>query len=254
MDHCSCSFRLQAEAATSARRPGAPTARAGRERGVSLDPCAASSAADYADHSAADHADCAGLVRVVMLAVVIPVICQRAGTVVCAQEQVTLRSDLLLYGDNTEFRNPFREGDTLFGAAVRVAFDVELNAKASVLLGAFGKPALRIGQSVRAGAAGDCLDGARPPIVVCVRHASGPGAVRTGWPVPSERRRGEGSRSRWTARTPAAASARDAGVRSSVRSRPAVRTSTARALRHATVAQWPPSPNTAAHRERFDGG
>ena len=34
-----------------------------------------------------------------------------------AQERVTLRSDVLFYGDNTEFRNPFREGETIFGAA-----------------------------------------------------------------------------------------------------------------------------------------
>ena len=101
-----------------------------------------------------------GLVRVVMLAVVIPVICQRAGTVVCAQEQVTLRSDLLLYGDNTEFRNPFREGDTLFGAAVRVAFDVELNAKASVRLGAFGHQ--RFGSD-------KAFERARPVIALTVR-------------------------------------------------------------------------------------
>ncbi len=55
-----------------------------------------------------------------------------------AQESVTLRTDLLLYGDNTEFRNPFREGETIFGAAVRVAFDVGLGPRATVSLGGFG--------------------------------------------------------------------------------------------------------------------
>lgn len=55
-----------------------------------------------------------------------------------AQDAVTLRSDVLLYGDNTEFRNPFREGETIFGAAVRVAVDTRLNARVSLTLGAFG--------------------------------------------------------------------------------------------------------------------
>ena len=34
------------------------------------------------------------------------------GTPAWAQEHVVLRTDVLLYGDNTEFRNPFREGET----------------------------------------------------------------------------------------------------------------------------------------------
>ena len=66
-----------------------------------------------------------------------PVIGQRSGTAL-AQERVTLRSDVLLYGDNTEFRNPFREGETIFGAAVRVFVDTELSPKASLSLGGFG--------------------------------------------------------------------------------------------------------------------
>jgi hypothetical protein len=77
-----------------------------------------------------------------------------------AQERVTLRSDLLLYGDNTEFRNPFREGDTLFGAAVRVAFDVDLNAKATVSLGVFGNQ--RFGSD-------KAFEHARPVIALTVR-------------------------------------------------------------------------------------
>ena len=60
------------------------------------------------------------------------------GRAACAQENVTLRSDILLYGDNTEFRNPFREGETIFGAAARLFADVELGPRASLALGAFG--------------------------------------------------------------------------------------------------------------------
>ena len=54
-----------------------------------------------------------------------------------AQEHVTLRSDVLLYGDNTEFRNPFRDGETIFGAAVRLAADIETGTHAVVTLGGF---------------------------------------------------------------------------------------------------------------------
>src|SRR5688572_31049563 len=92
-----------------------------------------------------------------VLAAALPVL---AGRAVRAQEKVTLRSDLLLYGDNTEFRNPFREGDTLFGAAVRVAFDVELNAKTIVSLGAFGNQ--RFGSD-------KAFEHARPVIALTVR-------------------------------------------------------------------------------------
>jgi hypothetical protein len=55
-----------------------------------------------------------------------------------AQDQVVLRSDVLLYGDNTEFRNPFREGETIFGAAARVAADVRLGPRATLALRVFG--------------------------------------------------------------------------------------------------------------------
>jgi len=76
--------------------------------------------------------------RAAALAVVVAVIYPWAGRVLCAQEKVTLRSDVLLYGDNTEFRNLFREGETIFGAAVRVAVDAGLNDKVAVALGVFG--------------------------------------------------------------------------------------------------------------------
>jgi hypothetical protein len=55
-----------------------------------------------------------------------------------AQEHVTLRADVLLYGDNTEFRNPFREGETIFGAAARAGADVEVNPRVTLSLGVFG--------------------------------------------------------------------------------------------------------------------
>jgi hypothetical protein len=60
-----------------------------------------------------------------------------------AQERVTLRSDVLFYGDNTEFRNPFREGETIFGSAVRLAVLADITDRVRLSLGAFGN--LRFG-------------------------------------------------------------------------------------------------------------
>ncbi len=60
-----------------------------------------------------------------------------------AQDRLTLAADVLFYGDNTEFRNPFREGETLFGAAPRVSAVLELGAHASLDLGVFAN--LRFG-------------------------------------------------------------------------------------------------------------
>jgi hypothetical protein len=61
-----------------------------------------------------------------------------AGGTAAAQQHVTARADVLLYGDNTEFRNPFREGETIFGAAARAALDVELNPRTTISLGVSG--------------------------------------------------------------------------------------------------------------------
>jgi hypothetical protein len=55
-----------------------------------------------------------------------------------AQEHVTLRADVFLYGDNTEFRNPFREGETILGAAARLGAEMDVNPRVTVSLGAFG--------------------------------------------------------------------------------------------------------------------
>ena len=57
---------------------------------------------------------------------------------VARAQTTTLGVDVLFYGDNTEFRNPFREGETLFGAAARAGVDVDLNEKTRLTLGAFG--------------------------------------------------------------------------------------------------------------------
>jgi len=78
---------------------------------------------------------------------------------VAAQQHVTARADVLLYGDNTEFRNPFREGETIFGAAARVSADVELNPRVTLSLGVLGNQ--RFG-------ADDAFEEVRPIIALAV--------------------------------------------------------------------------------------
>jgi hypothetical protein len=55
-----------------------------------------------------------------------------------AQPGVILSAGAMFYGDNTEFRNPFREGETLFGAAVRLDASIELSDTVRLALGVFG--------------------------------------------------------------------------------------------------------------------
>jgi hypothetical protein len=66
------------------------------------------------------------------------VVCVLFSTTAEAQDQIAIQSDLLFYADNTEFRNPFREGETIFGAAARVGVAVDLNDRVTLLMGAFG--------------------------------------------------------------------------------------------------------------------
>jgi hypothetical protein len=77
-----------------------------------------------------------------------------------AQEQLAIRSDFLFYGDNTEFRNPFREGETIFGAAVRVAAEIELNDRVVISAGGFANQ--RFGSE-------DAFDQVRPVLSLTVR-------------------------------------------------------------------------------------
>ena len=77
-----------------------------------------------------------------------------------AQEQVAIRSELVFYGDNTEFRNPFREGETIFGAAIRIEAAVDLNDRVSFSVGGFGNQ--RFGSS-------KAFEQARPVLSLTVR-------------------------------------------------------------------------------------
>jgi hypothetical protein len=47
-------------------------------------------------------------------------------------------AEFAFYGDNTEFANPFREGETIFGVQGRIFADVTLSPRTTVRLGVFG--------------------------------------------------------------------------------------------------------------------
>jgi hypothetical protein len=50
---------------------------------------------------------------------------------------LTVRADVTFYGDNTEFFNQFRVGETLLGASGRVFLDAAVNEHATLRVGAF---------------------------------------------------------------------------------------------------------------------
>ena len=66
------------------------------------------------------------------------------------------------YGDNTEFRNPFREGETIFGAAVRVTAELALNDRVTVSAGGFANQRFGSEDGVRTSQAGAFIDRPRP--------------------------------------------------------------------------------------------
>src|SRR5688572_9432605 len=59
-----------------------------------------------------------------------------------AGQGLVLGADVIFYGDNTEFRNPFREGETIFGAAARLDGRVEISDSVTLSLGVFGNKRL----------------------------------------------------------------------------------------------------------------
>jgi hypothetical protein len=54
-------------------------------------------------------------------------------------QTLTAGADLLFYGDNTEFANPFREGETLLGTAGRIFVEATLSETATIRGGLFAK-------------------------------------------------------------------------------------------------------------------
>jgi hypothetical protein len=173
-----------------------------------------------------------------VLAAALPVL---AGRAVRAQEKVTLRSDLLLYGDNTEFRNPFREGETLFGAAARVFVEFDLNPKVTIALGGFGNQ--RFGSA-------KAFDAARPVIALTYRAARSsfvfgtlPATAVTA-PAGPDRGGPHGLLPPLQRETLAFERPYEAGLQWDFKGR---------VLSHSAWIAWQ-RLNTPEHRERFDGG
>lgn len=75
-----------------------------------------------------------------LLAALFTIIVSGWGTVTAARAQqgLTLGADLVFYGDNTEFRNPFREGETIFGAAARLDGRFGISDSTTLAIGVFG--------------------------------------------------------------------------------------------------------------------
>jgi hypothetical protein len=160
---------------------------------------------------------------------------------VLAQEHVTLRSDILFYGDNTEFRNPFREGETLFGTALRVSAVFDVNDRVRVTLGAFGN--LRFGGD-------DAFEQVRPVVTLEVigRRSSfvfgtlPPASVGT--PPGPDRTGPHGLLPSLQRETLAFDRPYEAGL---------AWTFSGSTLRHEMWINWQ-RVNTREHRERFDSG
>ena len=79
-----------------------------------------------------------------------------------AQQGLTLGADAIFYGDNTEFANPFREGETIFGVTARLGGNVEITDAVTLSLGVFGNQ--RFGSD-------DAFELVRPVIALTVTGA-----------------------------------------------------------------------------------
>lgn len=99
------------------------------------------------------------MLRAVRLLAAAPALIAATATTGLAQESVALQANVLFYGDNTEFRNPFREGETIFGAAVRLTAVAGIGDRTTLTLGAFGNQ--RFGSE-------DAFDSVRPVVSVTI--------------------------------------------------------------------------------------
>jgi hypothetical protein len=158
-----------------------------------------------------------------------------------AQEHVTFQGDVLLYGDNTEFRNAFREGETILGTAVRAAAVFTITERVRVSLGAFGN--VRFGGD-------DAFEVARPIVSLTIlgrRSAFVFGTLppaRVGDPPGPDRTGPHGLLPPLQRETLAFDRPYEAGL---------AWTFTGDAWKHEMWIDWQ-RVNTPDHRERFDAG
>jgi hypothetical protein len=158
-----------------------------------------------------------------------------------AQERVTLRADILLYGDNTEFRNPFREGETVFGTALRLYGVAHVADRVDIALGFVGNQ--HFGSA-------DVLDVARPIVTLTIKGVRSTFSFGTFLP-PSTSQMTAPERSSLHGLLPPL----QIETRTFTRPHEAGflwRFNGAR-LQHEAWLNWQ-RLNTAAHRERFDTG
>jgi hypothetical protein len=158
-----------------------------------------------------------------------------------AQERLAVQTDLLFYGDNTEFRNPFREGETIFGAVLRVAGVVDLNDRVRLSVGVFGNQRFGSDKS---------FEQVRPVLSVTVRGKRSSfifgtlSPPRMTTPLGPDRDGPHGLLPALQRETLAFERPYEAGL---------AWTFTGAALRHDFWLDWQ-RLNTPDHRERFDGG
>jgi hypothetical protein len=157
------------------------------------------------------------------------------------QEHLTLRTDLLLYGDNTEFRNPFREGETIFGAAIRPSVEIGLNSRVAISLGAVGNQ--RFG-------ADEAFEIVRPVISVAFHGARSSFLMGT---LPARRFSAPEGPDRMTPHKLLPSIQRETLTFERPYEAGLQWTLSTSAWRHEAWINWQ-RLNTAAHRERFDTG
>ena len=158
-----------------------------------------------------------------------------------AQERVTLQADALFYGDNTEFRNPFREGETIFGTTARACAVISVNDRVDVTFGAVGN--LLYG-------ADDAFERVRPVVRLTAKGARSSfvfGTLPTEYPDPArgpDRAGPHGLLPVLQRETLSFTRPFEAGLQW---------TFAGSRLKHDAWVNWQ-RVNTAEHRERFDSG
>ena len=162
-------------------------------------------------------------------------------SIASAQEALRLRSDFLFYGDNTEFRNPFREGETLFGAAIRVTAEAELSERVTVSAGGFGHQ--RFGSD-------DAFEKVRPVISLIIRGRRSSFVFGT---LPSPASDGPTGPDRNGPHELLPPLQRETLTYERPYETGLAWTFDGSRLKHHFWLEWQ-RLNTAAHRERFDGG
>ena len=177
------------------------------------------------------------------LRLLLPAVLIAGGTAspAAGQEGVAFTARALFFGDNTEFRNPFREGETIFGAAAWLAAEIPLNERVTLVAGGFG---------ARRHGSGEAFDIARPVLTLRIGGARSTlimGTLETplaGDPAGPDRTGPHGLLPPLQRETLAFERPYEGGLQWKF---------SGRTLRHDAWINWQ-RLNTSAHRERFDAG